>query len=318
MDLWRWKDSVLGDGRDFFVPKPKTLTALNRLLLERCSFVQECAVLSNCARFEILVWSADPKTDPLTIQHQVAHVLAAQLEAHQKQPMTIQRILAKQFSGIDTPDSIDTKAAPCTNDAILKDITSYWNCISGVESVCHYLCLVAAGMAIRPNRPELKVPVFRPFSSRDAHILLQLKRSPTEGGNHVRLLWDAARSAGKAARDTNRVPELASLRPYGTSDHKKYSIDPPIALQEAVTQAAMQRAIEPTVRDCIERWNAMHMSSRIITLRQRIERMAQTDEERKWLRKEIHQPSMDLRQGIDIDVESLVQELELQLMQQRQ
>lgn len=232
--------------------------------------------------------------------------------------MTIQRILAKQFSGLDTPDSIDTEAPPCTDDSVVKDITSYWNCISGVEPVCQYLCLVAAGMAIRPNRPELKVPVFRPFSSRDAHILLQLKRTPTEGGNHVRLLWDAARTAGKAARDTNRVPELSWLRPYGTSDHKKYSIDPPMALQQAVTQAAMERAIEPTVRDCIERWNAMHMSNSIINLRQQIERMAQTDEERQWLRKEMHQPSMDLRQGIDIDVESLVQELEIQLMLQRQ
>ena len=32
--LWEWKDTTLGDGRDFFVPKPKTLMTLQQYFLD--------------------------------------------------------------------------------------------------------------------------------------------------------------------------------------------------------------------------------------------------------------------------------------------
>ena len=308
-DVWRWKDSVLGDGRDFFVPKPKTLTALNRLLTTSCSSVEECSVVSNCARFEIIVWGQENTT---TIQEQVSHCLAAQVLSYQKRPFPI---LQDQLSRLDSPRLIDSDAVFCNDEGIVNDIATHWTCLTGIEAVCHHLCLVAAGMAIRPNRPDKKVP-FRPFASRDAHILLQLKRTPTEG-SRVKLLLDAALSSGKAARDPNQVPELKPLRDYGTGN-SKYSIDPPAALTDAAAQAALRLAIEPTVQDCLERLNAMSMSDVIARLRQETELLAQTDEETRWLRKELHQPTMDLRQGSEIDIDSFVKELEARLTQQRQ
>ena len=48
--LWEWKDNVLGDGRDYFVPRPNTLSALNQLLREQLQ-ATECVVLSNCGTF---------------------------------------------------------------------------------------------------------------------------------------------------------------------------------------------------------------------------------------------------------------------------
>lgn len=57
-ELWEWKNTVLGDGRDYFVPRPRALKALSNLLLET-EFgefkVTECAILSNCARMDVLL-----------------------------------------------------------------------------------------------------------------------------------------------------------------------------------------------------------------------------------------------------------------------
>jgi hypothetical protein len=308
-DLWRWKDSVLGDGRDYFVPKSKTLTALNRHLVWTCDSVDECSVLSNCARFELLLWS--PETSDV-VRDQVSKVLAAQVQAHQRRPFSV---LQDQIARFDSPQSIDANAPPCDGEIIVSDIRTSWKCLSGVERVCDHLCLVAAGMASRPNRPDRPVP-FRPFSSRDAHILLQLKRTPTEG-NRIKLLLDAALAAGKAARDPQRVPELQSLRDYGSGDNK-YSMDPPAEITDSAARAAVCRAIEPTVKDYVERWNAMRMSDLISRLRLETESLSQTDAELLWLRTHLHKPTMDLRQGKILDIEAAVAELDMKLRLRRQ
>ena len=53
--IWDFKDDVLGDGRDYFVPRPKTLQALNQILRQQLQ-AKECVVLSNCARFDIFLF----------------------------------------------------------------------------------------------------------------------------------------------------------------------------------------------------------------------------------------------------------------------
>ena len=45
--LWEWKDTTLGDGRDFFVPKPKTLMALQQYFMENIPNMVECSIISN-------------------------------------------------------------------------------------------------------------------------------------------------------------------------------------------------------------------------------------------------------------------------------
>jgi hypothetical protein len=61
-DVWDWKDEMLGDGRDFFVPSQKTCKKLQDVLMKNIKgsanvaiSLDECSILSNCARFEILL-----------------------------------------------------------------------------------------------------------------------------------------------------------------------------------------------------------------------------------------------------------------------
>ena len=90
-------------------------------------------------------------------------------------------------------------------------------------------------------------------------------------------------------------------------------MDPPYPIMAAAAQAAIIQAIDPTVLRYVERWNAMQMSDRIAQLRQGCERLVQTDAELQWVRKELHPPTMDLRQGLDVNIESVIAEIETKL-----
>ena len=290
-DTWKWKDAVLGDGRDFFVPRPKTLQALQHYLcnvLNKNSNMQlvvnEVVVLSNCARFEIIVdvvvtpsndndESGDNESDDSMIVNDdsmsatesddmvvqssrqrrqevllkgLARGIAAQVQVYQNRPFSnLPNLLP-----LDWPESIDMDADACwTTDnsssstekrmtAVTEELSSsrYWqHQLVGTRAVAEHLCIIAAGMAPRPNRPDRPVP-FRPFSSRDAHIMLQLKRTLADGCQQdaIGRLLRCALQAGKAVRNPAVVPELELLRPYGTGN-SKYDSQPPQALLEQVT-----------------------------------------------------------------------------------
>lgn len=235
-DTWRWKDAVLGDGRDFFLPKPKTLKALQSFL---CGCVKghdggikECVVLSNCARFEILiVTSADVDPAPL-----ISNMLLHQMESYKKRPIQINLPL-------DWAGAIDPNAAAATRggDTVVTsdqaELVQYWTHVEGVREITDHLCRVAAGMAPRPRRPNREI-VFRPFSSRDSHIMLQLKRTleiaQDATATSLSILLRYAIQAGKASRTQTKVPELEELRNYGTGN-SKYCIQPPIEVSQRVT-----------------------------------------------------------------------------------
>jgi Glutamyl-tRNAGlu reductase, N-terminal domain len=331
-DLWRWKDSVLGDGRDFFIPRPKTLMALNRYIIESCPGIQECVVLSNCARLELLLLTSDGNANDL--EWKISRALIAQMISHQNRPMKWQ----DSFVKFDSPSSIFSykSLAPIKltsnnnkesdnehnnnnryhDDMDIQQIKSHWMCYSGVESVCRHLCLVASGLASRPNRPDPNAAVvsFRPFSSRDAHILWQLKKTPVNDGTTLSLLLEMARSAGKVARDPRRIPVLEGLRrQYGTGDNSKYSMDPPASVLVPIIQTVHEIAIEPTVLSCLERWDARYQADVIACLRGQALQLGVTDSEQKWIRQELHGPTMELRRGRYLDVSALLVDLEERL-----
>jgi hypothetical protein len=243
-DTWKWKDTVLGDGRDFFVPKPRTLRALNMFLLEStysndnhdsgtCDtliqsmpdpvpVLDECVVLSNCARFDILVVSR--VENPVEM---IAKSLIKQQHAYQQHHSFSFNPLQ---SWMDSPDLIvfhDSVQSQLSDDdeELASELARHFVQIRGVPAVAEYLCTVAAGVAMHPRRPHRRV-VFQPFSSRDAHILLQLKRTletavstgPT--ALRIRLMITYALQAGKAARTPTRVPELELLRKAGQGNSK--------------------------------------------------------------------------------------------------
>lgn len=285
-DLWKWKDMTLGDGRDFFVPKPKTIKALQGLLLTQCGMTQ-VSVLSNCARLDIIcICDHNPILD-------ISRVLFSQMQA-QKSTGAL-RILTQSM---DMPDW------GICSDALLENATlgstelaRHWDLKNDSTEILYHLCLVAAGMATRPKRPEREV-VFRPFSSRDAHILLQLKRTKDIAeGNHIHQLLEYALRAGKAARNTAIVPSLSLLREYGTGD-SKYSAQPPRDVLSLVTDNVIAQAINPLVHEFSQvSSQSPNVSMAICILRARIESLANTTTERAWLKKRLHQPTIDLRNG---------------------
>ncbi len=176
-------------------------------------------------------------------------------------------------------------------------------------------------MALRPSRPGRAVP-FRPFSARDAHIMLQLKRTQqifgtTQHQPCLSVLFETALRAGKAARTVACVPELESLLKYGTGN-SKYEAEPPETLMAQVAEAARIKAVEPMVVECVGKFKAMQASHAIAQLRQAAEALLHNckRDERRWMQQRLHQPTMQLRKGECVDVHQLITSLqrELQLL----
>jgi hypothetical protein len=255
--LWEWKDDVLGDGRDFFVPRPNTLKMLNELLRQQITGATECLVLSNCARFDVIVVALDgddrttnksgnTAKDEDTLFQQVRHQLTQALmqqytyyKARLKQKQIIFS-LTKLFEGSGGGDNpkrlwLDPPTLPSyekdgatfgsTDHKIdIKTLTSNIQSLRGPESIARYLCRVAVGLQPQGRRPDRQV-VFRPYSSRDAHVMLQLKRTAEIADKQPRIkaLLDVALQSGKAARDATMVPAILSLKKYADSS-SRYSL----------------------------------------------------------------------------------------------
>lgn len=336
-DIWKWKDRVLGDGRDFFVPKPRILTALQEWILQQTTpYVEECAVLSNCARFEVLLVlsSNDTTTHDYNLQHEVIPRISAcfqaQVDSNRRQSM--KRVWLDPLSAWDWPGMIDSTISianhHCNNATASMldgdvdddaDISHAWTCLHGVHVVRH-LSLVAAGMALRPSRPNRPVP-FRPFSARDAHVMLQLKRTHEIFGTTpcLGLLLETALRAGKAARTVACVPELERLLQYGTGN-SKYEAEPPDALMLQVAEAARVKAIEPMVMECVAKFKAMQASKAIAELRRKADALLvdrSDPTERRWMQQQLHLPTMLLRNGEPLDIPTVLTNLEMDLQKKR-
>lgn len=179
--------------------------------------------------------------------------------------------------------------------------------------------LIAGGLAPRPNRPDREV-IFRPYSSREAHILLQLKRTVEvvsvadegeperiddrkQGKNFIRgrikTLLDGALSAGKAARNEAIVPEITQLKEYGSDG------TPPKVVADVVARAAIERAIQPSIESCLTRLKAMETADDVKELRKRVNEITLSISQEtkcesgllKIANELLHEPTMLLREG---------------------
>lgn len=303
--IWRWKDTVLGNGQDFFIPKPKTLRALQAKLLSQG--LEEVVVISNCARLELLVVS---EMDPTEL---ISHELLRQVAYHQQNPYRIPLSLGwDEPMAIDGSSVMNSSSAP--NDSI-HELKKYWTYLRDPIDIARHLCLVAAGMAQRPRRPGRPVP-FRPFSSRDAHILLQLKRTLDNcPGKFTSMLIKGALEAGKAVRNERVVPELARLRPFGS-----HSEAAPARVQDQVKQAAIEKGIDPATEKIVDRISVLCdevRSERIYFFRTSAEALAVDSRERAWIRARIHNPTMRMRAGEAVDVNTILCRLRSELEHER-
>ncbi|KAL3938800.1 MAG: hypothetical protein SGBAC_006363 [Bacillariaceae sp.] len=152
---------------------------------------------------------------------------------------------------------------------------------------------MSAGASPRPRRPDRQV-IFRPYSSRDAHILLQLKRTKdvvSSRSGLLNLLLELAIRAGKAARNEKIVPALKELKSYGSSR------DPPLDLSIEIQEKVMEDAIVPLIQECLEKLKASTQKDSITNLRQAAEALSTSEEELSIIRKLLHQPTIQLRRN---------------------
>jgi len=185
----------------------------------------------------------------------------------------------------DRPEDVLTPRSPsCHSDEnVLSD---YWTVRTGCFDALDYLSRISAGIARRPKRPHRDVP-FRPFSSRDQHILLQLKRTrevavifsvddstvvaPSEiesddddddsdadgrrsrkqrQRSYLPLMLEYSLRAGKAARNPDIVTSLRWMRDtYGTGDSSRTSSEVPIDVSNRIANEVYEQAILPLVNE---------------------------------------------------------------------
>lgn len=241
--LWEFKDEVLGDGRDFFVPRPKTLSALNHILCEQIN-ATEVVVLSNCARFDVIIVMENHDTDleANSIRKNLAHALWQQYGHYKDQTQQKRVDLTSWLDGGDNPKRLlqhpkplePSRTAVDALDVKLLSINLLY--LESPETIALYLCRVATGLQAQGRRPDRDV-AFRPFSSRDAHVMLQLKRtadiaSKSSKQPRIKALLDTALQSGKAARDPAIVPAILPLKKFGSGgSSSRYSLgDAPIDL----------------------------------------------------------------------------------------
>jgi hypothetical protein len=359
-ELWKWKDTILGDGRDFFVPKPRTLAALQNYILDHCPSLagqelSECVILSNCARFEIIVVCQANNNQHTNVTSIETGNCAKELLRQEKLAEEISRCLLVQMSyysvkqqerggwqgvflldaatmnmATDRPQDVLTMNAPGSlyhewdNHATSSLLLSYWDVRVGAECILPHLCRVASGMASSPKRPDRTV-LFRPFSSRDSHILLQLKRTREScmerrnpmlvktGGNggpsfdrrsrqrrRLPMLLEYALRAGKDARNPRIVPELESLR----AEYKSSSSSPVISTKDLeqsvrVADVAYSKAIQPLIREYLhkEQMSMYNVNQEIAHLRNLCLAIvcSEQEDDLRWMTRRLHGLILELR-----------------------
>ena len=223
--LKRWKYYVLGDGGVYFDQRPKSLSRLNQQLLDVISkelgpqinstikaatsinsniilpqeelfqnMEIECAVISTCKRFEILITMEvevessinNNNCTNIEKQHRI-DIIKSIIASYFAKQITLQRRKLKLLGVIpflafprDRPSRIKTISS---NNSLIQQrqqqnemynelketIHEQIIIVNGIQNVTKRLIQLASGLLDRP--------IFRPFSSRDSHIMFQLKKT---------------------------------------------------------------------------------------------------------------------------------------------
>jgi hypothetical protein len=248
--------------------------------------IEECVALSNCARLDVILvlkreqklyqhhqqqWlKEDAHNVSACVAKDMASVAARYAVAYNLQQQVRSRRSSTSSSSLldsiglttlldlpgavrinnddDETETFSTINGQCNSDNEINQLANRLSTMEGALAICTHLSLVASGLSPRPNRPDREV-LFRPYSSRDAHILLQLKRTvelvsvlnmtttTTENGGggrgRIKTLLDSALTAGKASRNERIVPEIRKLKEYGSNG------SPPLALAKVVAEVRL-------------------------------------------------------------------------------
>jgi len=291
--LWSWKLDVMGLA---MTEKQYRAHRFSEDVVELCpEVVREALVISNCQRVLVVV-AADLSADPSTLTHDIASMFEQRVSVWEKET---------------NPTIIQPFRAGGAKQEEPRSIKDVFSSLSGTQAVARYLFRVAAGIP-----PESNLTAFSPFSSRDTHVLNQLKHAfaaassrdaeaDTSAAPPCKGLLGAvlrgSLEAGKLARDENAIPELRSLRPALKASREETA---------RVAQVALERAVEPGVARAVSQVAALESGRRVALFRARAKAVAHAaalhargglgEEERRRVRlavrRVLHAPTLALRQ----------------------
>lgn len=280
--------------------------------------IKECAILSNCARLDILV-SLDfgqsiinSGQEEIDVKRIISAVVSSQLEVFQSKKTERNAFIEGVSSLLDLPGMVDETIDISVE--VTTELESLLEIKSEVDDILRHFSFVAAGLAQRASRPDRDV-VFRPFSSRDAHIMLQLKRTAevSKEFTTMKTIFDTALSSGKGARNPKECPSLNKLKGY--DGEGKYSQAAPPKLARDVADDVVDLIIEPQVQKGIQRLRANAAASSITYLRSQAELLYNPDDKdsAKIVNRLLHEPTMKLRDGVDVDVAKIISSIQEEL-----
>jgi len=335
-DLWRWKDCVLGNGVDFFVPRVKTLRAFNSFLLGPLGAgeeICEAVTLSNCARMEVYLrvrWEGGEcgADIPAGLAASVRGTVGSRLEAQLSRSTSWGDSLT---SALDVPGRI-VPPTTAADGADACEVARHLTPESGVEIIAKRLCEISAGMAPRPSRPGRPI-TFRPYSSRDAHVLLQMRRAreavaTIDGGRVSGALSDIFLGAVRAGAEvrSSSLPEVREMRPYGGREAPaSVASRAEVAVRATILTPAAQE-IEKNYRMAYVVESGSTVTERITQLREKVREGVgawaeasgvgrDSQEIRSAVQRGLHRPTVDLREGklLEIDANEVIRRLQVEL-----
>ena len=206
----------------------------------------------------------------------------------------------------------------------MATLPSYYDVISGTTDVARYLCRVAVGIP-----PEARTCVFRPHSSRDAHVLQQLKQafraaSSTSSLPRLSILMRGCLRVGKHARQYGAapVPKHTDTDTTATISTATTATTTAITDPDLLAQVVLRDILEPAVVDIAQQIECYDRNDRIRDFRQRafLYLASETSNNRNdkhannatlhaMIRQALHAPTMALRQGQDVNETAVLQEI---------
>ena len=262
----------MGSGADFFVPRHEAVQALSTALLDSDAAIVSAAVLSNCVRLESIYFTAPGVGHSSDAAKGVVSTLYA--------------------SAVNaTPLPWWKKAA--SSPLLPSSLTPHMAVLTGACAARHLLS-TSCGL----NNPARS---FSPYTSRDSHILTQLKRTHRASAGDKSLnadLFNAALTSGKNALSASCVPEILALRPY-------VGRGAPGAPEDAVleaSKAAYEKAVLPAVEALASRIVAKEESDAVRSYRNEAgavgSNLGMTKSE---INRYLHGPTARLRRGEDVE-----------------
>ncbi|CAE7775294.1 uidB, partial [Symbiodinium sp. CCMP2456] len=324
---WTWKEKVLGDGHDFFIPRPRTTRRLASVFRSMPGAdIEEAVVLGNCKRFDVYLALEKPKHTDLVCQR-VADMTAQQMASYRQQQggwlEGAKTWLLQASNGFDVPDLVSPPehlGDRAETEGIRRDALALQKAFevrSGCCGVTAYCAAVAAGLEGRPKE------AFNPCSARDAHIMLQLKRTleaattPEDGrapcGKRLGLIFRIALEVGKAVRNPERLPQLEQLQAYGEGRLSKA----PRRSAAAAAEVAERSILRPAVAKCASKLQGFRNAGRVTALRSKAEELFQQlqlgactakelQQARRRLNRLLHVPTLALKGGDEVDQEAIL------------